>query len=1064
MVLSITLLPMTGHTAENDRQVRVGVFPLGNFHNMDEDGVPYGYDVDYITQLQRYTHWNIEFVQTENWKDALAKLDAGEIDLVAPAQKTPEREEFYQFSAYAMSTEMGAVQTLVEREEPTYEDFSAMAKLHYGAMEGSPLTTAFLTYAEEAGFTPNITYYNDATVMYQALYDHEVDAVATNIMLGDDRVQLIGRYAPEPVFYMSRKADTEMMDELNNAMTELTLNHPEYQNELFAKYFPTFSNTQLTYEEREYASKMPEIAVGFVTNQAPLSYVDPATGELSGITRGILDHVEATTGLKFRYEALPEGEVTYDYLNENHIYVLANVEYNDINNDISALHLTSPYLESERVLVAKDGLDFTSDSEMSVALTTGSETIKEVIAQTYPNFELKTYDDLNESFQAVVSGQVDAAMQNRYVAECLLTNPAYADLTILPIKSLNDDLCIGTMKYNGDDSELSTMINSETFRSIIDKAVKQLSTDSLNDIIIQNTSKARHRVTIWDMLKQNKVAFMLGFALVCAIIFMLFWKQHLEQDKAKELAVKNDALKDAVSQAEKANRAKSQFLSRMSHEIRTPMNAIVGITNIAKTYKTDPAKVEDYLSKIDSSSHVLLNIINDVLDMSAIESDKLKIANVEFDIKQVLNNLSTVYYPQCKAKGIDFVMSTDIKNETLIGDSLRVNQILMNLVSNAYKFTDEGGQIRITVQETTRKDEHVYLRFAVSDSGCGMSEEMMSRLFKPFEQESAVTAQSHGGSGLGMSIAKNLVDMMHGAIKVESEKGKGTTFTVDLPFVLSGRNAQNQDDKLKDIRALVVDDDAEAAEYTSLVLQRIGVQYDVVSSGSEALQKATTEHQQGRCYDICFVDWRMPGMDGADLTRHLRRLFDRDTLIIIVSAYDPAEVEDDAKAAGADMFISKPLFQSTVFNLLMSLSGGKYINNTADANEFDFTGHRVLMAEDNALNREIAVELLNMVHLEVECAEDGQKAVDMFRASAPGYYEAILMDIQMPILDGYEAAEAIRTSEHLDAQSVPIYAMTANAFSEDVSASLNAGMDGHISKPIDTEVLYRTIAAAIYKK
>lgn len=298
---------------------------------------------------------------------------------------------------------------------------------------------------------------------------------------------------------------------------------------------------------------------------------------------------------------------------------------------------------------------------------------------------------------------------------------------------------------------------------------------------------------------------------------------------------------------------------------------------------------------------------------------------------------------------------------------------------------------------------------------------------------------------------------MQGAIRLESEKNVGTTFIVDLPFEINAEASACTQEHFKDIRALVVDDDASTIEYTSLVLEHIGVQFDVAESGEKAIDIITSEYDKGSGYDVCFVDWKMPGISGVDVTRKIRALFDADTIIIIVSAYDLSEIEDEAKAAGANLFISKPLFQSTVCNVLMNLSGGKYTKLTAAEEDYDFGGKRLLLAEDNALNREIATELLEMVNLKIDCAENGQEALDRFAASQPGYYSAILMDIQMPIMDGYEAARKIRSSAHAQAATIPIFAMTANAFTEDVSAALSSGMNGHIAKPIDTEVLYSTL-------
>ena len=535
-------------------------------------------------------------------------------------------------------------------------------------------------------------------------------------------------------------------------------------------------------------------------------------------------------------------------------------------------------------------------------------------------------------------------------------------------------------------------------------------------------------------------------------------------ENADEEMRKRKALEDALEAANKATVAKSEFLSRMSHEIRTPMNAIVGLNAIARNHISEPVKVEDYLGKIDASAKVLLNIINDVLDMSAIASNKLKIAKVEFDLKAVLNAISTIYYTQCEQKGVRFIMDVDVRNELLIGDSLRVNQILMNLVSNAFKFTDRGGTIAVRVKEDRREEDTVFLQFQVSDTGVGMGPEMLKRLFKPFEQESASTAKKYGGSGLGLSISKNLVSLLRGDIAVESEKGKGTTFTVELPFKTTGRSSEPIDtEKLKKVRMLVVDDEKSAREYTGMLLERIGVKYDLAISGVEALEKIRAAKATGKNYNMCLLDWKMPGLDGVAVTKEMRKLVPAGMMIIIASSYDTSEMEDEAINAGADMLVSKPLFQSTIFNLLVQMLGGEFGLRAMPFSSYDFTGHRALLVEDNPINSLVARELLRMVKLDCDLAENGKEAVDKFNTTAPGTYDLILMDIQMPIMDGYEATRAIRALPRPDGKTIPIFAMTADAFTEDVSSALASGMNGHLAKPIDVAKLYTTVAGVIWK-
>ena len=402
----------------------------------------------------------------------------------------------------------------------------------------------------------------------------------------------------------------------------------------------------------------------------------------------------------------------------------------------------------------------------------------------------------------------------------------------------------------------------------------------------------------------------------------------------------------------------------------------------------------------------------------------------------------------------------------LIGDPLRVNQILLNLLSNAYKFTPPGGCIRFMVTEHGVKGRQAFFCFSVKDNGVGMPADFMNRIFLPFEQQDSSIARRFGGSGLGLSIIHNLVKLMGGTIQVQSKEGEGSTFTVELPFELPPEYYQPKVKKdFSEIRMLVVDDDHDTRHYTSAILERMHIHHDCAASGEEALHKFEDVIRLGSTYDICIIDWKMPGMNGLQTAATLREKFGRDTTIIIASAYDFSEMETEALQAGVDMCIAKPLFQSTIFNLLMDLTDGKYSQHdtTEQAPGFDFTGHHFLIAEDNLINMEVAVGLLDMVGASVDKAVTGREALEKFEAAPPGTYDLILMDIQMPVMDGMEATRCIRNASHPEAKTIPILAMTANAFTEDVAAVYAAGMNDHIAKPIDTQAMYAIIAKYIQK-
>ncbi len=533
-----------------------------------------------------------------------------------------------------------------------------------------------------------------------------------------------------------------------------------------------------------------------------------------------------------------------------------------------------------------------------------------------------------------------------------------------------------------------------------------------------------------------------------------------ERRNIEAMAAREHDLRDALYLAQQSSNAKKDFLSRMSHEIRTPMNVIVGMTTIAGTNLDDKDRVKDCLSKIVLSSKHLLALINDVLDMSKIEEGKLSVNHEEFELQQLFESIVPAIYSQAAAKGSVFECNfKNMVSETVIGDSLRMNQILLNLLSNAIKFTPAGGIIRLVVSQAPVKNGHTKLTFLVEDSGIGMSEEFLEHLFTPFEQEDGTVSRKYGGTGLGMAITKNLVGLLGGEIRVKSKQGEGTAFTVELPLEVPEETDKPEIGGWDNLKVLVVDDDEVACTHASMLLKKMGIDADWVQQGSIAVRMVVKAHEDACDYDVCLVDWKMPEMDGIEVTRRVRRELGPDTLVIIISAYDWSEIEKEAKAAGADAFIAKPLFESSLCHVLSAVFGqdrdaGEEIKALAES----LKGKRLLLAEDNKLNREIAVELLKATGAEIICAENGKETVDRFNASAAGYYDLILMDIQMPVMDGYEAARAIRRSSHEDAGRIPILAMTANAFHEDEAEALAAGMNGHIAKPIDVDVLYRTMS------
>lgn len=533
-----------------------------------------------------------------------------------------------------------------------------------------------------------------------------------------------------------------------------------------------------------------------------------------------------------------------------------------------------------------------------------------------------------------------------------------------------------------------------------------------------------------------------------------------QQEKEREAERNRQIIKDALTAAEQASRAKSDFLSRMSHEIRTPMNAVIGMTTIAAASLDNRDKLTDCLGKIGLSSRYLLSLINDILDMSRIESGKVSIINEEFDFRSFVEGISSLIYPQAKNKNIVFDLNIEgVVDERYRGDPLRLNQVLINILSNALKFTPEWRSVHLSIRETRRVRDRAYLQFIVRDTGIGMETGLLERIFEPFEQGGASISHSYGGSGLGLAISSNLISLMNGHISVSSTPGVGSEFVVELPLLTVPDNTPKQDVSLEDIRVLVVDDDLVTCEHTTLILNRIGVDAEYVTSGKAAVTRVKSALQRHTCYNIALVDWKMPDMDGVETARSIRRIVGPDTLVIIMSAYDWTEIEARAREAGVDFFISKPIFQSVVQDVLLKATRRRQSADTLPVQKEDFAGRRILLVEDNEINMEIARTLLEFRNASVDGACNGQQAVEMFRSSPQNHYDAVLMDVRMPVMDGIAATQAIRGLDRADAATVPILAMTANAFAEDIERSRKAGMNEHLAKPIEPETLYARLAS-----
>lgn len=577
----------------------------------------------------------------------------------------------------------------------------------------------------------------------------------------------------------------------------------------------------------------------------------------------------------------------------------------------------------------------------------------------------------------------------------------------------------------------------------LDRTVLDESSESVDDLYATVTAVGAQTIAV-------------ASALMAAVILSLaVYLTILRRNRKQEAQLQED-VRHALALAQTANAAKSQFLSNMSHDIRTPMNAIVGLTAIAGAHLNEPKRVQDCLNRIALSSKHLLGLINDVLDMGKIESGKIVLSNEAFSLPDLVSGIVAILQPQARAKNLQLdIVIGNIQQENVVGDSMRLNQALINLVSNAVKYTPEGGSVRLSMYEKPSNQEGCRdYAFVVQDTGTGMSPEFLEKIFDPFEREESAAANHTEGTGLGMAITKNVVDMMGGTIEVESVLGEGSTFTATIPLKVEDESEEPDLSELRGARVLVVDDDPDVLENTLPFLEEAGLRGAMAFSGAEALALTTEAHREGDDFRAIIIDWVMPVMDGVETVRRIREEVGEDTPIILLSTYDWSEIEDEAKGAGVTAFVSKPLFKSRLYRVLQSMCSNGQQDGSRTVRIPPRVKGRVLLVEDNELNCEIASELIQNTGAQVETVPDGLEAVDRVIDSPDGHYDLVFMDMQMPRMNGIEAVKAIRHALARQKRPCPpIVAMTANAFNEDRERALAAGMDGFLTKPIDIDEL-----------
>ena len=1046
LLLSAVLPVKAAAETASAKVVRGGSFE-DTFNYVNEKGARKGYGYELLETLSGYTGWQFEYV-TCDWSDCFEKLKNGEIDIIGGISYTEDRTQEMLFSDEPMGVEKYYLYADLSRADISASDFKTLNGKKIGVLMGTEPEVMLAEWEEKYGLkTEHVNISNNEDVK-QKLANHEIDCFVSleESFWAERGISTITRVGESGIYYAINKNRPDIKEELDDAMRALDEAVPFYTADLYKRYFSMDYTPILTGEEKAWLRKHGAIRMGFLASDSGVSTFDPATGEFTGVITDYIQFAADCLGnqeLEFQLVGYDSKEAELDALKSGEIDMIFHCDQNP--NLAEEYHFACTNTTwTSNLMAVTNKQHFNENNVNRIAVPQNKLSLKKYLAFYYPQWEIVDCDTQEDAARLVKDGQADCfvtgiSSENKYSKKYSF----YSVPLVNPVRS-----CFAVNSGN------------RSLLSILNKTIKAMPVNMLAGALAMYKSSAR-KVTLSDFIKDNFFKVMLissiAVAVVLLTILMLLQKARKAEAAARKAASDtqelNAKLQVAVEKAESANRAKSTFLSNMSHDIRTPMNAIIGFTTLALSNIDDTDRVKDYLGKTLASSNHLLSLINDVLDMSRIESGKIHLEEVEVNLSDVLHDLKTIVSGQIYAKQLELYMDAmDVTDEDVYCDKTRLNQILLNLLSNAIKFTPAGGTVSVRVRQLAGKVRGCgQYEFRIKDNGIGMSQEFAQKIFEPFERERTSTVSRIQGTGLGMAITKNIVDMMGGTIEVQTAQGKGTEFTVCVP--MRAQTEQRPVEKiteLEGLKALVVDDDFNTCDSVTKMLVKVGMRAEWTLSGKEAVLRARQSIEMSDVYHAYIIDWRLPDMNGIEVTRQIRSLHD-DTPIIILTAYDWSDIEVEAKAAGVTAFCAKPMFMFDLRETLMSALGQKQtdaVQGLLPDKNADFKGKHILLVEDNELNREIAQEILQEYGFLVDTAENGAVAVEKVSTAAPGSYNLVLMDVQMPIMDGYTATRKIRALDDPARAKLPILAMTANAFDEDRRNALESGMNGFLSKPI----------------
>ena len=1053
-LLLVPLLPAAAAAQTDERQtIRVAFPTQEGMSYIGHSGKVTGYNYDYLEKISEYTGWKMEYVAypsadgNEAVGNAISDLMEGKVDLLGPLLKSEQTEKLFEFPTHSYGTVYTTLCALSSSDLREH-NLITRSQLRVGLWEQAETRNSeVLAFLESENLPYEIIYYPSADEQKQALIDGAVDVVSSVSLSPIANTRIVAQFAARPYYFASTKGNTDLVRQLDEAIGQINRTEPKLQDTLYDTYFRNVEDAFLLTDEQQAAlTEKGTLRVLCVDGNAPFVY--QADGQPAGMSLSILEDFAQATGLTLDYTFCADISAARELLQTQDFDLMAGAPLTSNNCAELGFINSAPILESVLCYVQKPNTASGSTAGGSIAVVKGLEDL--IDATSYDVCLL--FDSAQECIQAVQHGTVDLAAGNRSVMEYYIYDMG-STLVTSQIPGLAQNVGIAVAR-SADDTLLGVLNNYIYSISESDLAA-YLSNGNLHDDSFSLVSFIRRHP-----VQATLIVFCIT-VLIAVLLFLLH--SRAVKERAAMQAMHNEQLRDALQIAQEANAAKTTFLSNMSHDIRTPMNAVIGFATLLAKEPDNSVKVREYTRKISAASGHLLGLINDILDISKIESGKISLRQSVFSFEELIASINTVVRPMAgeKRQSLQIHMGK-MEHELFIGDKTRINQVLINLLSNAVKYTQMDGHIRFVITDLGMSSSSFErIRFEVSDDGYGIDESFQKIIFDPFTRAESSTVNKEVGTGLGLAITKNIIDLMGGTIELESIPGHGSTFTVELPLRIPHEEQDEHFWEKRGIsRILLVDDDKDICNGVRSSMEDTGVAFDAAYSGNDAVSLVQREYAAGREYNAVILDWQMPGMNGLDTAREIRKIIPIDTPVLFLTSYDWSEIETEALELDVDGFLAKPFTEINLKEKLIEVEHFK--NSVAQSDiELDLNGLHFLAAEDNELNAEIVSEILKSEGASCDLVENGQLAVDKFLAAPPHTYDAILMDIMMPVLNGYDATRKIRASSHPEAQSIPIVAMTANAFVRDVQDALDAGMNAHIAKPLSMETLKNTLGSCI---